>query len=101
MASAKAPEGVDSSAAIGDILRKEKVKEGLAGMFTPEQLQEVVDVAKEAKRVKVREASIAQIDAARHLTEGEKQELRDMYDGKTFGTHDAGWRSCHSHNGCT
>lgn len=44
----------------------------------------------EADRIKRREDQIAQIDAARHLTESEKQQLRDMYDRKTFGTQVAG-----------
>ncbi len=83
VASAKAPEGVDSSAAIGAILQEEKVKDALTTMFTPEQLQGVVDASKEAERIKIREASIAQIDTVHHLSEGEKQQLRDLHDGKS------------------
>jgi hypothetical protein len=47
VASGKAPEGVDSMGAIGDILRKEKIEKDLASMFTPEQLAPLAEQSKQ------------------------------------------------------
>jgi hypothetical protein len=40
VASGKPPVGIDSSATLENILQKERVKEELAGMFTPQQMKE-------------------------------------------------------------
>ncbi|QOL19459.1 HNH endonuclease signature motif containing protein [Candidatus Bodocaedibacter vickermanii] len=65
-------------------LQKEKINEALMNILTPGQLQESVTDAKEAERVKIREASIALIRRLRpEVTDAEAQQLRDMYDRKS------------------
>ncbi|MDP3641082.1 MAG: hypothetical protein Q8R43_01435 [Alphaproteobacteria bacterium] len=75
---------MDSSNAIERILQQDEVEQRLTTMFTPEELQEFVDTASEAERVKIREAQIAQIRQARpEVTDADVQKLRDMYDHST------------------
>ncbi len=104
VATAKAPEGVDSMGAIGDILRKEKMKEALTTMFTPEQLaQNVADaeykktpsyqVQQELLHIKHRTLEMQGMAEAQKNTPEWRKELMDLHQAhERLGVFDPEWR---------